>query len=76
MQIRQLFVETEKTARKLGLQIHHEKTKYMVVERENTSKQNKIGHLKIKSYKFERAENFKFLRIILIFIDNNHQIHL
>jgi hypothetical protein len=33
-----------------------EKTKYMTVERINSLKQNKIRHLKIKNYKFVRAE--------------------
>jgi hypothetical protein len=37
----------------------------MIVERKNTLKQNNIGHLKIKSFKFEKAENFKYLGIIL-----------
>ena len=32
----------------------------MTVERKNTLRQ-KIGHLKIKNYKFERVENFKYL---------------
>jgi hypothetical protein len=65
----------ENIARKLGLQINQEKTKYMIVERENTLKQNKIGHLKIKNYKFERDENFKYVGVILN-ADNNHQTHL
>jgi len=55
----------ENTARKLGLQINQQKTKYMIVERKNSLKQNKIGHLKIKKYKFERSENFKYLGVIL-----------
>jgi hypothetical protein len=38
----------EKTARKLGLQINQDKTKYWVVESKNNLKHNKIGHLKIK----------------------------
>jgi hypothetical protein len=46
--MRQLFVDTENIARKLGLQINKEKTKYMIVERKNSLKQNQIGHLKIK----------------------------
>jgi len=50
----------ENIARKLGLQINQEKTKYMVVENKHSLKQNKVGHLKIKNYKFERAENFKY----------------
>ena len=60
IEIRKLFVEMENIARKFGLQINHEKTKYMVVERKNSLKKNKIGHLKIKNYKFERVENFKY----------------
>jgi hypothetical protein len=47
----------------------------MIVERKNSLKQNKIGHLKIKNYKFEGVENFKYLGIILN-EDNNHQIEL
>jgi cytochrome oxidase assembly protein ShyY1 len=64
----------ENVARKLGLQINQEKTKYMIVERKNTLKQKTI-ELKIKNYKFERVENFKYLGVIL-HKDNNHQIHL
>jgi hypothetical protein len=54
-----LFVEMENIARKFGLQINQEKAKYMIVERKNCLKKGKIGHLKIKNYKFERVENFK-----------------
>jgi len=43
-----LFVEMENTARKFGLQVNQEKTKYMIVERKNSLKKNKIAHLKIK----------------------------
>ena len=52
-EIRQLFVEIENTARKLGLHINEGKTKTMIVERKNSSKRNKIGHLTIKNYTFE-----------------------
>jgi hypothetical protein len=38
-------------------QINQEKTKYIIDERKNSLKQNKLGHLKIKNYKFERVEN-------------------
>jgi hypothetical protein len=41
----------------------------------NTLKQNKIGHLKIWSYKFERAENFKYL-VVKHNEDNNQQTDL
>ena len=46
----------------------------MIVERKRSSK-NKIGHLKIKNYKFERVKNFKYLGVILK-EDNNNQIDL
>ena len=75
IEIRQLFIEMESAARKLGLQINKERTKYMIVERKKTLRQNKMGHLKIKNYKFERVERFKYLGAIL-HEDNNHQIHL
>jgi hypothetical protein len=58
----------ENTARKFGLQINQEKTKYMIVERKNSLKQNKVGHLKIKYYKFERVSNFKNLEIRQLFV--------
>jgi uncharacterized metal-binding protein len=39
--------------------------RYMIVERKNSLKKNKKGHLKIKKYKFERVENVKYLGVIL-----------
>ena len=65
----------ENIVRKFGLQINQEKTKYMTVERKNSLKKNKIGHLKIKNYKFERMEHFKYLRVTLN-EDNNNQTDL
>ena len=38
IEIRKLFVEMENIARKSGLQINQEKTKYMIVERKNSLK--------------------------------------
>jgi hypothetical protein len=40
----------------------------MTVERKNIKKK---GHLKIKNYKFERVENFKYLGIIFNECNNN-----
>jgi hypothetical protein len=37
----------------------------MIVERKNSLKKNKIGLSKIKNYKFERLEYFKYLGVIL-----------
>jgi len=50
-EIRKRFVEMENIARKFGLQTNQEKTKYeyMMVERKNSLKKNKIRHLKIKN---------------------------
>ena len=50
----------ENIARKFRLQINQEKTKYMIVERKNSLKKNKIGHLKIK------ITNFKEWKILNI----------
>jgi hypothetical protein len=47
----------------------------VIVERKSSFKKNKIGHLKIKNYKFERVENFKYLGVILN-EDNNNQLEL
>ena len=71
IEIRKLFVEMENIARKSGLQINQEKTKYMIAERKNSLQKNKIGHLKVKNYKFERVENSKCLGVILSEDDNN-----
>jgi hypothetical protein len=55
--------ETENIARKLGLHINQGKTKHMIVEQKNSSKQNKTGQLTIKNCTFERVENFQYLGI-------------
>ena len=73
--MRKLFAEMENIPRKLGLQINQEKTKYMIAERENSLKQNKTEHLKIKNYKFEKVENFKYIGVTLN-EDNNYKIDL
>jgi hypothetical protein len=67
----------ENIARKLELQHKQPKKKQNIWQwkGKNILKQNKIGHLKIKNYKFERVENFKYLGVVLI-EDNKHQIHL
>jgi hypothetical protein len=74
IEIRKLFLEMENSARKFGLQINQEKTKCMIVERKNSLKKKKIGHLKIKNYKFESVENFKYL--VTLSEDNSNQIDL
>jgi len=48
IEIRQIFVEMENTARKLALQTDQGNTKYMIVEQKNSLKQNKMGQLTIK----------------------------
>jgi len=75
IEIRKHFVEMDNIARKFGLQLNQEKTKYMIVETKNSLQKNEIGHFKIKNYKFERVETFKNLGVILN-DDNNNQIDL
>jgi hypothetical protein len=36
-----------------------------ILERKHSLKENEIGHLEIRNYKFERVENFKYLGVIL-----------
>jgi hypothetical protein len=57
-EIRKLFVEMENISRKFGLQINQEKTKYMIAERKNSLKKNKIGHLKIKKLQILKSGKF------------------
>ena len=45
----------------------------MIVERKNSVKKNKIRHLEIKNYKFERVEYLKCLGVTLS-EDNNNQM--
>ena len=48
----------------------------MIVERKNSLKENKIGHLKIKKLQiWKSGKNFKYLGVILN-EDNNNQIDL
>ena len=60
-----LIRKMENNARKFRLQINQEKTKYVIVERKSSLKKNKIGHLKIKTYKSEKVESFKYLGVTL-----------
>jgi hypothetical protein len=66
----------EKVSINLWINYNQVKKKYIDSGKEKQFKtKNKIGHMKIKNYKFERVENFKYLEVIL-HEDNNHQIHL
>ena len=42
IEIRKLVVEMENISRKFGLRINQDNTKYMIVERKNNLKKNKI----------------------------------
>jgi hypothetical protein len=63
----------EDIARKLRVQINEGNTKCLIVERKNSSIQNKTEQLTIKSYTFERVDSFKYLGVILNEV-NDHQI--
>jgi hypothetical protein len=54
----QLFVEIDNITRKLGLHTKQGKTKHMIVERKNSSKQNRT--INNKDYIFEIVDNFKY----------------
>jgi len=56
-------VEIENIARKFGLHINQEETKCLTVERKNSLKKNKIGHLKIKNLK-----EWKCLNILELYL--------
>ena len=43
---------------KFGLQINQEMTKHMRVEKKNSLKKNKIGHLKIKKLQIWKSGKF------------------
>ena len=66
IEVRKLFVEMENFARKFWLQMNQEKTKYMIVERKNSLKKNKIGHLKIK--KLQNLKEWKILNIYELYL--------
>ena len=65
IEARKLFVEMENIAKNFGLHINEEKTIYIMAERKNSLKKTKIGHLKMKNYKFEKLKYFKCLGVIL-----------
>ena len=64
LEIRQLIIELEENARKIGLKINQEKTKYMIL---GTAKitGDKRGEIKVSKYTFEKVENFKYLGVII-----------
>jgi hypothetical protein len=68
--MRKRFVETENIARKFWSTDKPKKDKI-----HDSLQKNKIGHLKIKNYKFERVANVKYLGVILN-EDNKNQIDL
>ena len=49
-------------------------TLYTILERKNSSKQNKTGQFTVKNYTFERYEIFKYIGVIIN--KDNHQTDL
>jgi hypothetical protein len=54
--------------KKIRLTINEDKTKYMVITRNNS----RSGHLDIVDYKFEREDNFKYLGVYINQDANSH----
>jgi len=73
--IRKLFVEMENICQKFQTTDKPRKDKVYDSGKENSLKKNNIGYLKIKNYKFEGVENFKYLEVILN-EDNKNQTDL
>ena len=65
IEMRKSFVEMEDIPRKFGLDKPKKRQNLWEWKGKRSLKKNKIGHLKIKNYKFERVENFKYLGVIL-----------
>jgi hypothetical protein len=62
-ELKSLFTRLEKSSAKIGLRVNEEKTKYMVVRKQNTAR---LGlFLRIDQYNFDRVYQFKYLGIIL-----------
>jgi len=62
-ELKSLFRRLEKSSAKIGLRINEEKTKYMVVRRQNNARLNQL--LRIDQYNFGKVEQFKYLGTIL-----------
>jgi len=75
IEIRKLFFRNGKHCQKVRTTDKPQKDKIYDTGKEKGLKVNKIGHLKIKNYKFERVENFKYSGVILN-EENNNQIDL
>jgi len=56
-------------SKQMGLTINEGKTKNMILSRKN----NRHNNLIVKDMEFEFAENFKYLRVELIMLGNNHK---
>ena len=61
-----MFCRSGKHCQKVRTTVKPRKNKIQDIgEKKNSLKQNKIGHLKTKKYKFERPENFKYLGFLI-----------
>jgi len=46
-------------SKRMGLHVYEDKIKYMVVSRKHTN----INSIRVDNYKFEKADNFKYLGV-------------
>jgi hypothetical protein len=61
IEIRKRFVEMENIARKFGLQLNQEKTKYMIVERKDSFKEKEN-----RTFENKKSTNLKEWKILNI----------
>lgn len=63
MNLESLFNWMEKSSVKIGLRVNEEKTKYMIVRRQDNASSN--PSLSIGIYDYSRVDHFKYLGTIL-----------
>lgn len=68
-EIEECMTRIEEKARKVGLKVNQEKTKYMIVRKDISTPIT--PHIRINNKEYETVENFKYLGVL---INENNQI--
>jgi hypothetical protein len=62
--LKQIFIEFTKEARKLGLVVNIQKTKYMIASR-NMNRSKEVNKIVVEGTSYERTDRFEYLGTIL-----------